>query len=297
MRDFDWEILATLYKTRNITKASELLFITQPTLTRRLQQIEQELDAVLVVRSNKGIAFTPEGEFAAQNAVRILDTINDVHQHISGVKQELTGKLRLGAPNSFMNFIIPSLIEKFSERYPGVSIDLFTNLSHELLHDLERGDLDVCFVRGDHDTFLTKKLLSEDQIYIFSKEPLDFEKLPELPQIAYTKERSIVNASKRWWQERYNEQPFIRFRVHTGEACLQLVRKGLGYGIFSDGRYFDPSDGLNAYPLSYLDGTTFSRNSWLVYNEEYFGNPVLPKFIEYVSDNFSDMFPAIRPSE
>lgn len=296
MRDFDWSILATLYNTRNITKASELLFITQPTLTRRLQQIEQEFDAALVIRTNKGISFTPEGEYAAQKALDILEIIDSVKSNIYSSKGELAGKLRLGAPNSFINFIIPALLENFSAMYPKVQIDLHTDLSHELLRYLEKTELDVSFVRGEHDTFLKKYHLSADQIYIFSKAPIDPVRLPELPQISYTKERSIVNASKRWWQERYDRPPFIRFRVHSGEACLALVKRGLGYAMFSDGRYYNPEDHLYVYPLKYLDGTSFSRNSWLVYNEDLAVNPVLSRFIDYVTENFTELFPPMNMS-
>ena len=293
MRDFDWEILATLYKTKNITKAAEMLFITQPTLTRRLQQIETELDAVLVMRNNKGITFTPEGVFVSEKAVEILKMIDDIKDRLSGDKYDLIGKLRLGAPNSFMNFVIPTLIAEFASQYPAVQIDLHTNLSHELLRDLEAGDLDVCFVRGDHDSWLTRELLSQDQIYLFSKDPIRLNDLPDLPQIAYTKERSIVNASKRWWQEHFEKPPLIRYRVHTGDACLQLVKKGLGYGIFSDGRYFNPDDHLHAYALTMNDGTSFRRNSWLYYNEEFMANPVLSTFVDFVTEEFDRLFGAV----
>lgn len=291
MKDFDWNILATLYKTKNITKASELLFITQPALTRRLQQIEQEFGTVLIMRNNKGISFTPKGEFVAHKALAILEMINSVKSYVSDSKGELSGKIRLGAPNSFMGFIIPTLLKEFCPLYPDIRIDLHTNLSHELLRYLEIGELDISFVRGDHDTFLKKQHLSKDQIYIFSSTPLKLEDLPMLPQISYTKEKSIVNATKRWWQERYQKPPYVRFRVHSGEACLRLVKLGLGYAFFSDGRYYNPDDHLYCYPLKYLNGSIFSRNSWLVYNENDINNPVLSCFVDFVSENFSALFP------
>lgn len=290
MRDFDWEILAVLYKTKNITKAAEQLFITQPTLTRRLQQIETELDAVLVMRNNKGISFTPEGEYVSGKAADILKMVQEVREYLAGCRGELSGKLRLGSPNSFMHFIIPALLSEFAARYPAVQVDLHTNLSHELLRSLEIGDLDVCFIRGEHDTFLTKELLSKDQIYLFSKTPVRLDDLPDLPQIEYTKERSIVNASRRWWQEHFDRPPLIRYRVHTGDACMQLVKKGLGYGIFSDGRFYSPEDGLYAYALSFKDGTSFTRNSWLVYNEESLDNPVIDAFTFFAAEEFGRLF-------
>lgn len=289
MRDFDWSILSTLYRTKNITKAAEMLYITQPTLTRRLQQIETELGAVLILRTNKGVTFTPEGEYAALKAAEILDSINSIKSTLSQSHGELRGTLRLGAPNSFVHFVVPALIEQFSLIYPHIQIDLHTDLSHELLRYLENQELDVSFVRGDFDTTLEKKHLSSDQIYIISKNPIILSELPNLPQIAYTKENSIVKASKRWWQERFTTPPNVRFRVHTGDACIQLIKKNLGYGIFSDGRYFNPADGLHALSLEYLDGSRFTRNSWMVYDKSSLQNPVVSHFIEFVSQHFEEL--------
>lgn len=68
MRDFDWEVIAVLSKTRNITKTANLLFLSQPALTKRIQAIEEELGAQLLVRGRRGSKFTLEGERIAQKS-------------------------------------------------------------------------------------------------------------------------------------------------------------------------------------------------------------------------------------
>ena len=72
MKDTDWQIINELYKTRNITKAANNLFIAQPTLTKRLQYIEDELGITLIIRSARGLIFTPEGEYIAKQAQKYL---------------------------------------------------------------------------------------------------------------------------------------------------------------------------------------------------------------------------------
>ena len=57
----DYEFLITLYRSKNITQAAQTLFLSQPALTKRLQQIEQELGVLIVNRNVKGVQFTPEG--------------------------------------------------------------------------------------------------------------------------------------------------------------------------------------------------------------------------------------------
>ena len=61
MEDRDWQILQELHRTKNITKAAQLLYMSQPALTARLQNIETEFNVRVVTRSTKGIKFTPEG--------------------------------------------------------------------------------------------------------------------------------------------------------------------------------------------------------------------------------------------
>jgi DNA-binding transcriptional LysR family regulator len=68
MRDQDWAIISKLHSEKNITRTADLVFMTQPTLTKRIQQIEEELGIALVTRSSKGVVFTPEGEYVAKKA-------------------------------------------------------------------------------------------------------------------------------------------------------------------------------------------------------------------------------------
>lgn len=293
MRDFDWKILSTLYRTKNITKTAELLFITQPTLTRRLQQIEAELGVVLILRTNKGVSFTPEGKLVALKSAEILSTIEDIKAIIAKTNNGFTGTLRLGAPNSYVHFVLPQLMEAFARQYPDIHVEIHTNLSHELLKDLEAKELDVSFIRGDITTALEKRLLSNDQICIISKRPLDLQELPKTPQIAYTKENSIIKATNRWWRERFKEPPLINFRVHTGDACLQMVKHDLGYGIFSDSHYYNPQDGLHAFPLEFMDGSRFCRKSWIVYDRDELHNPLLTLFLEFVDKIKPEIWPPV----
>lgn len=75
MKDFDWELLHELYKNPNLTKVANVLYITQPTLTKRLQHIEAEFDVTIVERTPKGLEFTPEGKYLAEQALEDLSQL------------------------------------------------------------------------------------------------------------------------------------------------------------------------------------------------------------------------------
>ena len=82
MKDTDWEILHELYKNPNMTKVANLLYITQPSLTKRLQHMETEFQVTIVNRTPKGLEFTPEGEFLAQQAEKYLKFLKNTQEKL-----------------------------------------------------------------------------------------------------------------------------------------------------------------------------------------------------------------------
>lgn len=282
MRDVDWKIIATLHAERNITRAAELLFITQSTLTKRIQQLEKELGTVLIIRSNKGITFTPEGEYVAEYAEKILKLIEKVTEHIEQANQDDGKVLKIGVPNTYAQFVLPQLTKQFTAMHTGVRFEVTTELSHNILTMLENRELPVGFVRGDIKTSLRTHLVAEDQIYVVSKGPIHMDDLPHLPQIEYTKEPTIIKATERWWKERYTQPPLIRMCVDHGDACREMILNGLGYGIFSDLRFIGSNKELVSTPLFFMDGRRFTRKTWFVYHKEELKSKVVSDFVNFV---------------
>lgn len=68
MDERDWQIISLLYKNKNITKTANNRYISQPALTGRIKQIEQDLGVSILTRSNRGVEFTPHGVFVAEFA-------------------------------------------------------------------------------------------------------------------------------------------------------------------------------------------------------------------------------------
>jgi len=99
MEDRDWLILQELYRTKNITKASQKLYMSQPALTARLQNIETEFDVKVVIRSTKGIKFTQQGEYLAHKADEMLQQLHTIKDQVQSMKDEVGGTIDIGASN------------------------------------------------------------------------------------------------------------------------------------------------------------------------------------------------------
>lgn len=283
MRDFDWQILVTLHKTHNISKTAELLYVSQPTLTKRIQVIEDELGIPLIVRSRKGSVFTAEGERIAQKAESIVAAIQEIKEDVAKRNKGAKGVLRLGVPYSYVRYVLPALMAEYVKTRPGVEFDVITGLSDELTRRVEDDSLDLTFARYNaFDTHLERVKVSEDQVYAVYNRPFTIEELPNLPFIEFSKNPMILSMIQRWWNENFTTPRTLRFKVPTGDCCVAMVKYGLGFGIFPDPKYFMFEKGLYSQPLTFADGSSVTRLTWLLFEKTSLKNPLVSDFVEFI---------------
>ena len=281
MRDFDWQIISALHTHKNITKAANILFIAQPTLTKRIQLIEEELGVNIIVRNTKGVSFTPEGEYIAQRTKDILKIIDEISLHLNNKSDGTVGTIRIGVPNSYAVYVIPNMLKEFSTLYPGIKFDIVIAPSNEIISLVENSEINLGFARGTYITSLEKSLLSVDQIYLVNLKPVELEDLAELPQIDYPREPYISKAIDIWWNQHFNKAANIRMKVNHGNTAMAMVKCGLGYAISSDKNFFKDDPDLYSLPLTHKDGTSFTRKTHLYYSRDQLQNKTAMHFIDF----------------
>lgn len=244
MDEKDWYVLQYLHKEQNLTRAAEQLYMTQPALTYRLQQLEKRFNVPLFVKTGKGIRFTPEGERLVQYAKNMIAELQKTTDIIVNMRNEVQGNLRIGASIYYGQYELPQKLQVFLDKYPKVDIHVSTGFSSEVIESLLQDEIDVGIVRGDYEWFDQKHVLSEESICLVSKQEIDLQELPNLPRINYrppklaTRSGSHSSASwsesiNKWWYERYSQPPLITMQVDSFETCKEMVKHGLGYTIIS----------------------------------------------------------------
>ncbi len=131
------QYLAALAREKHFTRAAQACNVTQPTLSGRIRQLEQELGVPIVARGSRYIGLTPEGERVLKGALMILEdwqTLNQELAQIRSKKGELVGKLVLG--------VIPSALPKVAslttamQRHPKVDFTILSQSSEEIVRNL-----------------------------------------------------------------------------------------------------------------------------------------------------------------
>ncbi|MFT3963637.1 LysR family transcriptional regulator [Propionivibrio sp.] len=293
MDESDWKIIVELHKTPNITRTAERLFMTQPTLSKRLQMIESSLGARLVLRFSKGVVFTPEGEYVAGQASRVLAQMDEIRKNLLRIGDGQSGTIKLGMTNAFARFTIPPLLMQYKQLHPDVEFDIATDISAGIIKMLADNQVHVGFVRGDMEGDFERELISTEQACLVSKNEISLEDLPKLPQITYLKDPFARKLLDEWWSGHFSKPPLIGMHANHGDTCHEMIANGLGYGIFLSPNFVNHSRGLYRQPLFYKDGRPLVRNSWMVWNKEFSDVPLVKGFLGHMRERL--LGPAEKP--
>lgn len=281
MDDRDWLILHTLYKEKSITKTGQALFIAQPTLTKRLKQIEAEFDVQIVTRGVKGVQFTPEGEYLAKRAEDLLFTFREIKEAIDNYHHHVAGTLRIGVSNFISKYKLPLWLKMFKDNYPNVGYEIITGYSRNISQIAYSHDIHVGIIRGDYNWPGKKILLFEEEICIVSVDKIEVDDLHTLPRINYQTDLLYKHMVDNWWAERFKQPPQISTTVDQGDTCKEMVMNGLGYAILPS-LFFNEHDPVHKIPLTTLDGEVLTQKTWLIFHEEVEKLNVVNKFIEFM---------------
>ena len=138
--------LIAVAEHRSFTRAAEVLFVSQPTLSQQIKQLEQLLDVQLLDRSGRAVRLTAAGEVYVRHARRALGELDAAKRAIQDLSNLKNGSLRL-AMTPITDYLATPLLEQFSTRYPGVTLSMLEMPQHEISDALaeDRVDLGIAF--------------------------------------------------------------------------------------------------------------------------------------------------------
>ena len=284
MDEKDWNAMRIVYEEKNISRAAERLYISQPALTYRLKNLEKEFGTTLFYKVKGGIEFTPEGAHLVEYSEEMLKKLQKTKDNMLNMNNEVRGTLRLGVSSNFAQYKLPGILKKFSTIYPNVQFNVNTGWSTDIMKLLDSSSVQLGILRGNYAWSGMKTLLHEERLCLISKTEINMENLPKLPLINYKTDSSLKNLMNGWWHDRYTEPPFIVMETDRQETCKEMVKNDLGIAILPE-ICLQPSDNLFTQVLSYKNGKPVFRNTWLMYNQDSLKLTTVKKFINFLNEN------------
>lgn len=126
----------------SITKAANYLHLTQPTLSRQLQDLERKLGQKLLLRSQHSVSLTSEGHILRQRAEEIIDMVDKTEQEFHSIKDVIAGTVYIGSGESHTIKFITDIIKDIQKQYSEIKFDLVSGNAEDLIEKLDKGLLD-----------------------------------------------------------------------------------------------------------------------------------------------------------
>ncbi len=141
----DYEYILKVYEEGNISKAAEKLFLTQPALSIAIQRIEASIGMPLFDRTRRPLQPTQAGKIYIDMIKQMQELEFDLKRQIQDIRDLKTGDLKIGGSHYLNAYILPSILSAFSQKYPGIQLELIEYGSDQLSAMLLERKLDLTF--------------------------------------------------------------------------------------------------------------------------------------------------------
>jgi DNA-binding transcriptional LysR family regulator len=154
---------------RSFSRAAEALFLTQPSVTARIQSLERELGERLFERTGRSVTLTDAGRAFMPHAQRALTAVQEGTDAIEAVRHGEVGSIRIGASSSIATYVLPRIFKEFRETRPRVHIHLSTGTTEEIMEQLLANEIHVAVTRlTQHPEMESVHLYNDDLTLVVS---------------------------------------------------------------------------------------------------------------------------------
>lgn len=245
MADRRLQVFHAVAKYLSFTKAADALFMSQPSVTLQVKNLEEEHGTRLIERRHGAISLTPAGELLRTYAEKILFLSDEVETRLSEMTGEMRGLFQIGASSSLAEWLLPQLLAEFNALYPQVRTRLFVANSEIIEsrvaeHSLELGFIDTSLSSS---AGLDYEMLGEDELQVICAPdyPLAGQKsvkpasLIEYEYIAREPGSGTRAASDRYLLKHKIDPSNLKMQMELGSSgpLKAVVATGLGFAIFS----------------------------------------------------------------
>ena len=234
----------------NITRAADLLHVTQPTLSRQIMDLERELDVTLMLRGKNGLTLTDDGVFFRQRAQEIVELADRLEKNFAERQGSVGGMVVIGASEVGGSQTLAKLIREFSEKYPAVQFTLYNETADNIKDRLDKGLVDIGLLLEPIDVTKydyvrlaqqdTWGLLVRDDHPLAKKASLTADDVASCPLLLPLRE-NIRAEILHWLGREEKELRIPLFYTLLSNAAL-MVAEGLGCAFCMDGALAIRSD-------------------------------------------------------
>lgn len=282
----------TVVREESITKAADVLHITQPTLSRQLSQMEEDMGVKLFHRGTRKILLTNEGILLRRRAEEILQLVDKTERELTEQDEMVEGTVSIGCGDLGAVQMLPELFRSFHERYPAVTFDLYTATADHVREQMEHGLIDIGLLLEpiNMEKFEFIRLNNKEQwVVVMSPDsPLAKQNhvtssdLIDVPLIL-PRRLNVQSELASWFGNDFNKLNILFTSNLPANSSIMVYHK-LAYSIIIKGSISLWDQEKVTYRPLYPELTASSVLAWK--RQQPFGLAA-SKFIEHIKENFA----------
>lgn len=272
------EYFAEVAKHLSFTKAATTLHVSQPSISKAIQNLEAELSVPLFYRSSKKLELTDAGQAVLINAQQVLDAFKNMRSELTDLTKLKKGKIRIGIPPIVGAEFFSKLISQYKEHYPYIEILLTEVGTKSIRQEIEAGNLDiglVCSANHTNGDLETIRFMKDPlQLIVHMDHPLAHQSFVNMAQLA--KESFIIYRKDFTLYDRIIEEcsklgffPLIACETTQKDLFIEMVQAKLGVALLPEKIAKKiPYTSIKSIPFEeqpiYLElGITWKKNKYL----------------------------------
>ncbi|TDG00777.1 LysR family transcriptional regulator [Paenibacillus piri] len=287
------QCIAEIVRLGSFTKASEALHVTQPTISKMIKSLENELNIEVFVRDGRQLQLTDAGQAIFSYAAPILQLFEQLQAELHDLTYLNKGHIRIGLPPMAGASYFPEVLKRFQDRYRGIAITLLEDGAKKIGDQVAEGAIDVGVVLGPVDAEMFESFpLAKDRLKVILPLGHPYADKPRIALAELAEERFILfNSDFALHSRIINEcrkvgfDPHIVFESSQWDFIGHMVGAGLGIAMLPDTVCRSlPASKVCAVPLvepvipwllvmvwkreSYL---SLAAREWIAFTKESFG--------------------------
>jgi len=287
------EAFCKVYELQNFSKAGEVMYLSQPTISSHVANLEAELGVKLFDRMGRKVLATQAGHVLYRSAIIVFENLSQAKASIEMLRDKVVGDLTVGCSTIPSHNIMPGLLADFCKQYPDVSFHIQTSDSSEVIKRVASGDWPVGIVghKPDVDGLNSEVLLEDETVVVAAKGvswlpegdgPLSMEQLVKLPWIMREKGSGTRLVLEEALAEVGQTLQNLNVRCWVDGTCETIAHTLGGVGISvtshlaSDG--FVQNGVLQRLNVPQLAG---ARKFYLIYHNDRHMFPALKTFVKF----------------
>ncbi|MDF2633731.1 MAG: transcriptional regulator, LysR family [Pelosinus sp.] len=232
------ECFIEVARHKNFSKAAEMMYISQPSISRAIKELESQFGVILFYRDTKSVELTDAGELILQQAQQIVSSFQNITSQLGGLKKMQSGKIYIGLPQITAITTFSHLLSSFKKEYPNIHIHLYEFGPKKVEASIQDGLLDIGIFTPSENDLYEKIWFEQDRLEVIMHpenkltqyDVIDYSKLVNEQFILYSTDYNLHDTIIEGCKQ-VGFTPKIILETSQREWMTQMVVDNLGIAL------------------------------------------------------------------